>query len=156
MFLKSASLHNICDVCVRYQSNNAGTGVERTWECFIHCNRAQSSIPHKLRSHIGAIFASQQHTHTKSKHETRRSERSRRGGEKSAGKNVLSSVWNSTVDKDLRKKGFTPTTSNLSVYAKGSGSTYCMLTLIVNVTLPIGPSQDVLQRVRQPFKHRWP
>ncbi|CAB1109566.1 unnamed protein product [Ectocarpus sp. CCAP 1310/34] len=42
------------------------------------------------------------------------------------------SVWNLTIDKDLRGKGFTPTASDPCVYTKGSGNSYIMLTLFVD------------------------
>ena len=58
------------------------------------------------------------------------------------------SVWNATIDKDLRAKGFTPTASDPCVYTKGSGSSYCMLTLFVDDILLTGPSLDVLQQAR--------
>ncbi len=58
------------------------------------------------------------------------------------------SVWNLTIDKDLRLKGFTPTASDPCVYTKGSGHSYVMLTLFVDDILLTGPSSKVLQEVR--------
>ena len=49
------------------------------------------------------------------------------------------SVWNSTIDKVLRKMGFTQTVSDCFVYTKGSGNTYFMLTLFADDLLITGP-----------------
>eukprot|EP00903_Cladosiphon_okamuranus_P017943 g16510.t1 len=59
------------------------------------------------------------------------------------------SVWNLTMDKDLRRKGYTPTASDPCVYTKGSGNSYVMLTLFVDDILLTGPSNTVLQEARQ-------
>ena len=59
------------------------------------------------------------------------------------------SVWNLTIDKDLRGKGYTPTASDPCVYTKGSGNGYVMLTLFVDDILLTGPSTTVLQEARQ-------
>lgn len=59
------------------------------------------------------------------------------------------SVWNLTIDKDLRRKGFTPSASDPCVYTKGSGDTYIMLTLFVDDLLLTGPSQQVLHDIRR-------
>eukprot|EP00903_Cladosiphon_okamuranus_P014961 g13848.t2 len=59
------------------------------------------------------------------------------------------SVWNLTIDKDLRRKGYTPTASDPCVYTKGSGNSYVMPTLFVDDILLTGPSNTVLQEARQ-------
>ena len=58
-------------------------------------------------------------------------------------------VWNLTIDRDLRRKGFTPTASEACVYTKGSGNSYVVLTLFVDDILLTGPSEQVLQGVRR-------
>lgn len=57
-------------------------------------------------------------------------------------------VWNSTIDKDLRATGFTPTTSDPCVYTKGSDNHYIMLTLFVDDLLITGPSEVSVAEVR--------
>ena len=59
------------------------------------------------------------------------------------------SVWNSTIDKDLRKMGFTPTASYSCVYTKESGNTFIMLTLFVDDLLITGPSNASMVKVRR-------
>ena len=59
------------------------------------------------------------------------------------------SVWNSTIDKDLRKMGFTPTASDSCVYTKGSGNTYIKLTLFVDDLLITEPSNASMAGVRR-------
>ena len=58
-------------------------------------------------------------------------------------------VWNLTIDRDLRRKGFTQAASDPCVYTKGSGNSYVMLTLFVDDILLTGPSEQVLQGVRR-------
>ena len=58
------------------------------------------------------------------------------------------SVWNSTIDKDLRAMGFKSTTSDPCVYTKGSGNHYIMLTLFVDDLLITGPSNASVAEVR--------
>eukprot|EP00752_Nemacystus_decipiens_P017171 g15384.t1 len=62
------------------------------------------------------------------------------------------SVWNLTIDKDLRGKGYTPTASDPCVYTKGSGNSYVMLTLFVDDILLTGPSNKILQEARQDLR----
>eukprot|EP00903_Cladosiphon_okamuranus_P017944 g16511.t1 len=59
------------------------------------------------------------------------------------------SVWNLTIDKDLRGKGYTPTASDPCVYTKGSGNSYVMPTLFVDDIVLTGPSNTVLQETHQ-------
>eukprot|EP00903_Cladosiphon_okamuranus_P021709 g19958.t1 len=59
------------------------------------------------------------------------------------------SVWNVTMDKDLRRKGYTSTASDPCVYTKGRGNSYVMLTLFVDDILLTVPSNTVLQKARQ-------
>ena len=59
------------------------------------------------------------------------------------------SVWNLTIDRDLRRKDFTPTAPDPCVYAKGSENSYVMLTLFVDDILLTGPSEQVFQGVRR-------
>ena len=66
------------------------------------------------------------------------------------------SVWNSTIDKDLRKMGFTPTASDSCVYTKGSGNTYIMLTLFVDDLLITGPSNASMAEVRRELMEKLP
>ena len=56
-------------------------------------------------------------------------------------------VWNLTIDRDLRRKGFTPTASDPCDYTKGSGNSYVMLTLFADDILLTGLSEQVLQGV---------
>ena len=65
------------------------------------------------------------------------------------------SVWNSTVDKDLRKMGFTPTASDTCVYTKGSGNTYIMLTLFVDDLLITGRSNASMAEVRRELMEKF-
>ena len=65
------------------------------------------------------------------------------------------SVWNSTIDKDLRKMGFTPTASDSCVYTKGSGNTYIMLTLFVDDLLITGPSNAIMAEVRRELTEKF-
>ncbi|CAM9126504.1 unnamed protein product [Laminaria digitata] len=50
------------------------------------------------------------------------------------------SVWNSTIDKELRTMGMASTTSDRCVYTTGSGNHYIMLTLFVDDLIITGPS----------------
>ena len=59
------------------------------------------------------------------------------------------SVWNSTINKDLRIMGFTPTASDSCVYTKGSGNAYIMLTLFVDDLLIIRLSNKSMVEVRR-------
>ena len=59
------------------------------------------------------------------------------------------SVWNRTIDKDLRKMGFTPTASDSCVYTMGSRNTYIMLTLFVNNPFMTGPSNASMAEVER-------
>ena len=59
------------------------------------------------------------------------------------------SVWNLTIDRDLRRKDFTPTAPDPCVCTKGSGNSYVMLTLFVDDILLTGPSEQVFQGVRR-------
>ena len=58
-------------------------------------------------------------------------------------------VWNLTLDRDLRCKGFTPIASDPCVYTKGSGNSYVMLTLFVDDILLTGPAEQILKGVRR-------
>lgn len=62
------------------------------------------------------------------------------------------SVWNFTIDQDLRREGYTPTTSDPCVHTKGSGHNYVMLTLFVDILLT-GPSNKALQEVRHELQN---
>ena len=59
------------------------------------------------------------------------------------------SFSNSTIDKDLRKMGFTSTASDSCVYTKGSGDTYIMVTLFVDDLLITGPSNANMAEVQR-------
>ena len=58
------------------------------------------------------------------------------------------SVWNSTIEMDLRAMGFTSTVSDPCACTKGSGIRYIMLTLFVDDLLITGPSKASMAEVR--------
>ena len=62
-------------------------------------------------------------------------------------------VWNSTINAELQKMGFTATASDPCVYTRGAHDGYVMLTLIVDDILLTGLSVSLLQHVQDMLKN---
>lgn len=63
---------------------------------------------------------------------------------------------NSTIDSELRAKGFIPTVLEGCVYTSGSGDRYIMLTTIVDDLLLTGPSSEIVAEAKNELKASLP